>query len=307
VKVRRPYAVAVPAAVFALLLSGCANNEASETGAQPSQPAGSAAFSLDAVQKDDALAGQVPDAVKSDGKIVVGSDASYPPSEFFEADNKTITGFDVDLGKAIGKKLGVDVEFQNATFNNILPSIGSKFELGMSSFTVNDERKKTVDFVTYFNAGTQWATKKGATFDIEAACGKRVAVQSDTVQETEDLPKRQTACTSAGKPKIEIQPYKAQTDATTAVVTGKADAMLADSPVVGYAIKQTGDQLQSVGEPYEAAPYGIAMKKGDGATLGKAIQGGLQALITDGTYKKILDKWGVGDGAITTATLEPQA
>lgn len=291
----------------ALVLAGCADNAAKETGAAPVQPSGSTAFSLDSVKKDDALAGQVPDAVKADGKIVVGSDASYPPSEFFEADNKTITGFDVDLGKAIGRKLGLDVEFQNATFNNILPSIGSKFELGMSSFTVNDERKKAVDFVTYFNAGTSWAVKKGVQFDIEDACGKRVAVQSDTVQETEDLPARQKKCKAAGKQQIQVQPYKAQTDATTAVVTGKADAMLADSPVVGYAIKQTGDQLQSVGEPYDAAPYGIAMKKGAGADLGKAIQGALKALIADKTYAAILAKWGVATGAITDPTVFPQS
>jgi polar amino acid transport system substrate-binding protein len=274
-----------------LALVGCATNEEGST----SQPTGSATGAADpnAVKKDDALAAQVPDAIKSDGKLVIGTDPTYEPSEFKDAGGKII-GFDVDLGTAIAKKLGLTAEFKESKFDNIIPSIGSKYELGMSSFTDSKEREKSVDFVTYFSAGTAWAAKD-ASLDPNNACGKKIAVQTGTVQETNDLPAKNKACAAAGKPKIQVLRYDAQDEATNAVVLGRADAVLADLPVIVAAITKTG--LKRVGENYDTAPYGIAMAKNAG-TLKDAILGAVKALIADGTYKGILDRWKVADGAI---------
>jgi len=283
------YAVAVLA--VALAAAGCANNVNNETGGAPAQSSGAAAFSLDQVQKDDALAGQVSDAIKADGKMVVGTDPTYEPSEFKQGGK--IVGFDVDLGTAIAKKLGLTGEFQESKFEAILPALGTRYEIGMSSFTDNPEREKVVDFVTYYNAGTQWASKD-ASFDPDNACGKKVAVQTGTVQDTDDLPARQKKCAAN---KIQIQRYDDQSEATNSVVLGKADAVLADSPVMAGAVKKVGGGLALVGDVYDAAPYGIAVPKNAGSTK-DAILGAVKALIADGTYKKILDKWGVASGAI---------
>jgi polar amino acid transport system substrate-binding protein len=160
--------------------------------------------------------------------------------------------------------------------------------------------------VSYYSAGTQWATKKGNPAGIkpEDACGKKVAVQKDTVQHTDDLPARDTACKAAGKPGITIDPYPAQDAATAAVVSGKDDAMLADSPVCAYAQKQTNGQVAVLGAIYAAAPYGYVIKK-DQKDFADAIQGAVKALIADGTYKKVLEKWGVEAGAITDPAVNP--
>ena len=288
-KVRRVYVAAAVAA--ALAAAGCANNEDSDAGA-PAAPSGSATFSLDSVQKDDALAGQVDSKISADGNLVVGTDPSYEPSEFKQGGS--IVGFDVDLGSAIAKKLGLTAEFQESKFDSILPALGSRYEIGMSSFTDNPAREKVVDFVTYYNAGTQWASKDSA-FDPENACGKKVAVQTATVQDTDDLPARQKKC---GANAIQIQRYDGQDEATNAVVLGKADAVLADSPVMAGAVKKVGGGLVLVGSVYDAAPYGIAIPKTAGTTK-DAILGATKALIADGSYKAILDKWGVASGAIT--------
>jgi polar amino acid transport system substrate-binding protein len=293
VKVRRVYAAAVLAA--ALSAAGCASNVENEGGGGTPSP-GAATFSLDSVQKDDALAGQVSDRVKSDSKLVVGTDPTYEPSEFKDSSGK-IVGFDVDLGSAIAKKLGLTAEFQQSKFEAILPALGTRYEIGMSSFTDNPEREKVVDFVTYFNAGTQWASKDSG-FDPDNACGKKVSVQTGTVQDTEDLKARQQKCTSAGKPQLQVQRYDDQSEATNAVVLGKADAVLADSPVMAGAVKKVGGGLTLVGQVYDAAPYGIAIPKTAGTTK-DAILGAVKALVADGTYKAILDKWGVTSGAIT--------
>jgi polar amino acid transport system substrate-binding protein len=295
VKLRRVYVAAAVAA--ALAAAGCANNSDSDSGsgsgsgAQPSGSA-SASFSLDSIQKDDALASQVDSKISADGKLVVGTDPTYEPSEFKQ--NGQIVGFDVDLGTAIAKKLGLTAAFQESKFDAILPALGSRYEIGMSSFTDNPEREKVVDFVTYFSAGTQWASKDKA-FDPDNACGKKVAVQTGTVQDTDDLPARQAKC---GANKIQVQRYDAQDEATNSVVLGKADAVLADSPVMAGAVKKTGGTLSLVGQVYDAAPYGIAIPKTAGTTK-DAILGAVKALIADGSYKSILDKWGVSSGAIT--------
>ncbi|HEY7101541.1 MAG TPA: ABC transporter substrate-binding protein [Mycobacteriales bacterium] len=291
-KLRRVYVAA--AVALALAAAGCANNEDTDSGSGGAQPSasGSAGFNLDNVKKDDALAQQVDSKISSDGKLVVGTDPTYEPSEFKQ--NGKIVGFDVDLGDAIAKKLGLTAEFQESKFDAILPALGSRYEIGMSSFTDNPEREKVVDFVTYYSAGTQWASKD-PNFDPDNACGKKVAVQTGTVQDTDDLPARQKKC---GSNPIQVQRYDAQDEATNSVVLGKADAVLADSPVMAGAVKKVGGGLQLVGDVYDSAPYGIAIPKTAGTTK-DAVLGAVKALIADGTYKAILDKWGVQSGAIT--------
>jgi polar amino acid transport system substrate-binding protein len=283
---------------LAFVLAACGSNEPS---------GGGATGTTAATAVDQALAAKVPDAIKSDGKILVGTDATYAPSEFLDTDGKTVVGFDVDLFNAVAAKLGLKAEFQSAKFDAIIPGVQSgKYEIGVSSFTINDERKKQVNMVSYFSAGTQWAAKKGNPSGIQpdAACGKKVAVQTSTVQDTDDLPKRLKECTSGGKPAFTVDRYQDQGQATAAVVTGKDDAMLADSPVVAYAVKQSKDQLEALGDIYEAAPYGYVVKK-DQTDFAEALSGAVSALITDGSYKTILQKWGVDAGGIDSSAVNP--
>ena len=256
---------------------------------------------------DEALAAKVPAAIKSDGTILVGTDSSYPPNEFLDTDGKTVVGFDVDLFNAVAAKLGLKARYESAVFDAILPGIQSgKYEIGVSSFTINDERKQQVNMVSYFSAGTQWGTKAGNPNGVQPddACGKKVAVQTNTVQDTDDLPKRVQACQSAGKPAITIDRYQRQDQATAAVVSGKDDAMLADSPVVAYAVKQTNGQLELLGDIYYSAPYGYVVKK-EQTDFADALAGALGALVADGTYKTVLTKWGVDAGAIDTPAVNP--
>jgi polar amino acid transport system substrate-binding protein len=295
-------------ALLAVAVAGCGAGGNGSGSAAPSGGAGASTNPAPAVQKDEALAKLVPSDVASDGKIVVGSDASYAPNEFVDADGTTIIGMDVDLGKAVGQKLGLEVEFQNSAFDGILPGIAAKkYELGMSSFTDNAEREKQVDMVTYFSAGTKLAVPKGNPdgLNLDDLCGKTVAAQRGTVQ-VDDLTARSDTCTKAGKAAINISQFQAQTDVTLALTAKRAQAMLADSPVVDYAIAKTNGQLDAVGDAYDTAPYGIAVPKGDGK-YAQAVQSAVQALIADGTYKAILDKWSVSGGAITTSKINGAA
>lgn len=289
------------AVVAALSVSAAACGKESTGGTTGTGTGASAAPSSSV---DAALAAKVPADIKSAGKLIIGTDSTYAPSEFLDTDGKTVIGFDVDLFNAVAAKLGLKTEWQSATFDSIIPGVGTgKYNAGVSSFTINPDRLKQVNMVSYFSAGTQWAAKAGNTIDPNSACGKKVAVQTATVQ-VDDITTRSKKCTTAGKPKITIDQYQKQSDATNAVVTGKDDAMLADSPVCAYAVKQTNGQLALAGDIYDSAPYGYVVPKAQ-ADFASAIQGAVQDLITDGTYKSVLSKWGVDAGGITTSAVNP--
>ena len=98
--------------------------------------------------------------------------------------------------------------------------------------------------------------------------------------------------------------YKGQDQATAAVVSGKADAMLADSPVVAYAVKQSAGQLETLGDIYEAAPYGYVVPKEE-TEFADALAAALQAVEADGSYEAALSKWGVEQGAVTDFAVNP--
>jgi polar amino acid transport system substrate-binding protein len=287
------------AAAAALTLSAAACGSESDDTSTGSAPVPSASA-------DTSLADKVPADIKSAGKLVVGTDSTYAPNEYIDTDGKSIVGFDVDLFNAVGQKLGLTTEWQTAKFDSIIPGVGSgKYTVGVSSFTINPDRMKEVNMISYFSAGTQWAAKTGATLNPDDACGKKIAVQTATVQ-ADDIKARSKKCTDGGKAAITVDQYQAQSDATNAVVTGKDEAMLADSPIVAYAVKQTSGQLALLGDIYDSAPYGYAVGK-TRTEFANVIAEAVKALIADGTYKTILDKWGVTAGAIDTPAVNPPA
>lgn len=252
---------------------------------------------------DSTLAAQVPAPIRSARMIIVATDPIYEPSEFLGTD-KALAGFDVDLFNAVAGKLAIKTVWKTADFDDIIPGVAAgTYHVGVSSFTVRKDREEQVTMVSYFTAGTQWAARPEAPVDPESACGKKVAVQSSTVQIT-DLGTRSTACTNAGKPAIQIDEYLRQADVATAVASGKDDAMVADSPVSGYAVKQAKGTLTLVGRLYQAVRYGYVLPKAQ-ADFGQALARALRQLMAEGTYASILDKWGVSTGAISDPAVNP--
>jgi len=242
-----------------------------------------------------AAAAQLPASVKKSGTIVVGIDATYRPNEFKDANGKPI-GWEVDLFNAVAANLGVKAKYVISTFDNIIPAVkGGKYDVGLSSFTDNKEREAQVDFANYYSAGIQWASPKGKKVDPNNACGLIVAVQTGTT-EVDDVKAKSAACVKAGKKAIKVLPFDTQDQANAAVVLGRANALSADSPVTGDAVAQSKGKMQLAGAIYGTAPYGMATAKG--STLVKAISASLNDLYKNGTYMKVLKKWGVEAGAV---------
>ena len=242
------------------------------------------------------IAATVPQQIRDSGRLIVGVNIPYAPNEFIDSYGK-IVGFDVDLMNAVARTLGLTPEYRETAFEAIIPSVrAGDFNLGMSSFTDTKEREAAADFVTYFQAGTLWAQRPGVAIDPDNACGLKVGVAYPSLQESEELPAKSDACVAAGKPPIKKVIYTRQDDLNTALMAGEVDAMSADSPVTGFAVKTSGGQLEAAGTVFDSAPYGWPVAKDSG--LAQSLQLALQHLIETGEYRTIATMWGVEKGMI---------
>jgi len=303
----RKLAVFAISAAMIVSLGACGTSEKSDSTASGDSESSSntTGYDVSGVTKDDDIAAMLPESVTKDGKLTVGMDTSYAPAEFLAEDGKTPIGFDVDIAKALANMFDLEAVPQTSNFDSIIPSIGTKYDIGISSFTITPERMEAVDFVSMFKAGSTWVVKKGNPNKVDTSdlCGLKIAVQTGTTQE-EEVNAAAKQCKADGKSEVQILSNKLQTDVTTNVATGKADVFYADSPVAGYAIAQTEDTLEALGEDVGVTKEAVAIKKGDSDTA-KAVQAALQKLMDDGTYMKILKHWGVEAGAIDKAEINP--
>jgi polar amino acid transport system substrate-binding protein len=298
-------AVGAIAVAGTLLLTGC--------GDQTNKGSGSGSDTSSASEAP--LAYKLPKEIHDKGVIRVGSDIAYAPVEFKDKSGKT-AGIDPELADAIGKQLGVKVDFQNGTFDTLISGLAAdRYDMAMSAMTDTKDRQNGVDsdtgkkvgsgvdFVDYFDAGVSIYTAKGKTEGIASwkdLCGKKVAVQRGTV--SHDLAKAQAK--KCGSKTLKIEAYDTDQQAQTRLRSGGVDAVSSDFPVAAYAVKTSGGgkDFEIVGDQVEAAPYGMAFAKND-AQLRDAVKDALDAVIKSGEYDKIIAKWGVEAGAVKQATV----
>lgn len=254
------------------------------------------------------LFSQLPAAIQASKEIKVGSDIEYPPIEFYKEGTTEVQGVDYDLAQAMGKKLGVKFTFINDTdFAGIIGAMqAGRFDIIISAMNDTAERRaKGADFIDYFTAGTSIIVKKGNPNGIqtlEDVCGKTVAVQKGTVQDTDLITPQIEKCKPA---KLTVLRFEKDTDALQQVKNGRAVANFEDFPVAAYNAKVSGggNDFEAVNVPgIGPGNYGIAVPKDD-TDLRDALQAALKAIIADGTYDQILAKWNVTAGALKTAPI----
>ena len=275
------------------VLAGCGSSGSGSSSKATSTPAGAGAGA------DQAVAHLVPAKFRNGGSLLIASDASYPPNEFVAGDGKTVKGMDADLAQALGKVMGLKADVRNVPFDSIIPALASgKYALGMSSFSDTKEREQTVDFVTYFKAGTGFLTPASSTTSFSSLkdlCGHRVAVEKGTTQAA-DAQAQAKRCQAQGKPET-ISVFPDQNGANLSLTSGRADVTMVDSPVGAYEAKQSGGRLKMSTATYGDALYGIAVPKGSG--LAKPVLAAVKQVIHDGQYAAILKRWGISNGAIS--------
>jgi len=244
--------------------------------------------------------GKYPNSVTPPAKLVaaglltVGSDTTYPPQEYIDASGKAV-GFDIDIAEEIASRMGLTAKIITFKFDDIIPALNAgQFDIVVSAMTITDERKKAVDFVQYFEAGQAIMVKKGNPLGIKGLddlSGHTVAVQTGTVEE-QTLKDINDKLNTAGKPKVNILTYTADTDAVDNLRVGRAEASMHDSPVAAYYAKLSPDTFEVAVPNMDSAPEGIVVAKNNPNMLA-AVQKAVDAMKADGTLDAIKAKWGV--------------
>lgn len=218
--------------------------------------------------------------------IVVATDATWPPMEMVD-ENKEIVGFDIDLMNAVAKAGGFTVEFKNTAWDGIFAGLAAgEYDAVMSSVTITEERKETMDFsVPYINAGQILVVRKETT-GVETLAdlnGKPVAAQIGT-----------TGAFAVEKvPAVELKTYDEIGLAFEDLANGRVEAVVVDNPVAAdFALMNPNfkGKLKIVGEPFTEELYGVAVQKGKKEIL-DAVNKGLNAVLDTDAYDKLVDKW----------------
>ncbi|ATE53384.1 ABC transporter substrate-binding protein [Actinosynnema pretiosum] len=294
-----------------LLLSACGGGDggsgsAGTPGVSDDLPATGAI--VDAVARDDALAASLPPEVTSAGKLKVGSNIQSPPNNFYAADGKTPVGSEVDLIKAVGKRLGVEVAHEDMAFGSLITSLqAGRVDVTMAAMNDTRARQEQISFVDYFTSGITIMVQKGNPTGVKGPddlCGKSVAVALGTSQEA--FAKEQSGkCAGAGKEPVTVTATDSDTQNQNQLRTGRVAAIVNDLPTAVYVSKTAGkgEYFEAVDHaPINGGPYGIGVRK-DAGQLATALQGAVQSLIDDGTYGKIMDAWDVAQGSVAKATI----
>jgi polar amino acid transport system substrate-binding protein len=292
--------------VAALILSAC--------GGTPTTPSPSSLGKVDRIAKE------VPTDLQ--GKTLqIATDATYEPNEFTDPSTGKISGWDIDFGQALCKVMGVTCEFKNVSFDTIIAQLkaaNSRYQFSLSSWSPTEEREKSgIDFISYYRAGEAFIVKAqgGPTVNgIGDLCGKTVAVESGTTEESDAwafmgkqvggaaIPGKTDGCKTAGKSDIKVSSFEKQTEANSALLSGRADAGFLDQPVAAWQVKQSNGQFKLSGQACSVAPYGLAVLKG--SALEPALTDAIKYVIDNGFYKQVLDKYGVSDGAIKSSDVK---
>ena len=238
------------------------------------------------------------------GTLTIGSDVSYPPQEFFPVGSQDPDGFDIDLGKALAKEMGLKFAVVNTPFDGIIPALNSKkFDIMISAMTISDKRKEAVDFIPYFVAGESFVVAKSSNLNLTKLadlCGHKVAAESGTAEldEANGLNKAGAACAMH---KVIVTSFQKDTEALVELKKGNVEVHFTDSPVAAYEVLKDSSNLKLSGGVIEVAPEGIALRKND-AAVADAVKAAFEKMRSDGAYAAVLAKWNVSDGDITKAS-----
>lgn len=276
------------------LLTACGSSETAETtettesaeaeGAEAADEAESTeaeTVEAEVVETEEAAETAASEAL-ADGVLTVGTNAEFPPFEYVD-DNGEPDGFDIALIKAIGEKLGVEVEVENMEFASLVSSIGSKIDVAIAGMTVTDERKESVDFSNSYYEAVQYVILP-ADSDIATAddlTGKTIGVQLGT---TGDFIATDDIADST------VQQYNKAVDAVNDLINGRLDCVIVDkNPALVFESKFEG-QVKAVDGAefgFGTEEYAIALPKGDTALV-DAVNAALEEIKADGTFDELV-------------------
>ncbi|MEU9092084.1 ABC transporter substrate-binding protein [Streptomyces sp. NPDC087901] len=302
-------------AAFALITAATLTLTACGSGDPAAAPAGAAGSAAEGavpttdvvsgVKKDPAAAALLPAEVRSAGTLDIASSVGSPPGATYLTDGTTLAGTDIDFGDAVARVLGLKPKREVAAFEAILPALDSgKYEVGTGNFGVTDERSRTIDFVTYLNDGQGFAVRDDSKLaeitDLTQLCGLTVGTTAGTTFEV-TLEKNRHRCSEAGKKAYDVKTYSDASAVWTSLQQGRTDVVMSTINGLRYAVQQQ-EGVRFLNE-FKRLDVGFAFKKG--TPLAPAFQAAVNRLKADGTYDRILKKWGISASAVETSQISP--
>ena len=252
------------------------------------------------------IAALVPATLKERDVLRNGADTSYAPGEFLAEDGQTPIGYGVEIAEALARIMGLSrATTTTADLASIIPALGTKFDVSVSSQTITPSRLEQVNMVSYLSVGSVFAVAQGNPkgFDPADPCGHTIGVQTGSSQ-FDQVTTLNQECVAKGEPAMTVMPMDLQTDLSTKVIGGQFDVTVADTTVMAYTVRQSGGRLEIVGDEFDATDQGIAVAKSD-PELTAAVQAGMQYLMDNGLLTQILTPYGAQDVALGTAELNP--
>lgn len=249
----------------------------------------------------------MPQALKDKGRLVVGIESSYPPMAYRDTATNERIGLNIDLVTAIGKKLGIDVQWEEMGFEQLMTSVETG-RIDMIGAAISDlpKRREKMTFVDYLVTGAQPFTLKGKAETLKTnldLCGQRVGAPSFTSYFPEAKKWSDENCVAAGKPAMIVNGTNGATATRLDLKQGRLDAGVLGPEFVVHLMRDEPDTYALVGEPLLTSLFGLAFKKDDVATR-DAVAKAINALIADGTYTEILKKHGLEKWAMTSTKID---
>lgn len=283
----------------ALFLSGCAGDAGSDSADQDDAPT---------AEMNQDIHDQLPQRIKDAGVIKVGTEAFYPPMEYFDEDGVTIIGLDPDIIDALEDVLGVEMELQSLAWDALLPALDAgRIDMVTAAMGVNEQRVKKYDFVSYFNTfqGVTVLTENaGSVEEAGDLCGLNVSVLDGSHQLNVLNQVNSEICSDNP---MSITPFPAESDALQQLQNGRADALLSQYPAAAYNARTFGNGETFVATPMKALTpqiLGEVFTKSD-SELRDAVLAAMNEIIESGTYLEILKQNELESGAIEKSQVNP--
>lgn len=255
-----------------------------------------ALLALATVAATAAQAAELPDRIKTAGKVVVANQPNYPPMEYRDPATNELKGVDIDLGLALAKALGVEVEWSDIGFEQMISSLTTgRVDLIHSGMSDLPKRRDTLDFVDYMKSGAQFYTSTAHKDDFKVPtdlCGKTIGMSRRTSFPDETAKWSAENCEAAGKPAIKVVGTEGSADARAQLKQGRVDAAVQGSETLPYLMTLEKDTYVLVGDPFTAVYQGMGFAKADTA-LRDAYASALKSLMESGEYKKIFASYGL--------------
>ena len=263
-----------------------------------------AATSFDETVQPD-LVKLLPPRVATSKTLTVAVALGSPPDDF-RSDKGEIVGWEPDILRAAAQSLGLTLDLRPTTFNSLIPGLQAKrFDAAVGQMGVTEIREKVVDMLGTLKGNELFAALADTNITVNSLddlCGVTVATTRGS-REVEFAKGHDAACKALGKPPIDILAFNDGASAADSMISKRSQLFWVGSTAVSYFVNQSHGKTKVVGHYTDLAYIGIAMPKG--SDMATALQAAVQHLIDDGTYQKIVQKWGLADGAIKQAPLNP--